>query len=90
MIAFKPFLFRFESPWCKGNRGLSAILISPWMGTLVRATQITSNPFTIAKSGNNQSLNEKKISFTYTFDLDLYYEIRFLAKKNQNLCEQIK
>lgn len=72
MIAFKPFLFRFESPWCKGNRVLSEILISPCrMVTLVRATQITSNPFSIAKSGDNQSLNEKKNSFTYTFYLEI-------------------
>lgn len=66
MIAFKPFLFRFKSPWCKkGNRGLTDILISLWMGTLVRATQITSNPFIIAKSGDNQSLNEKKFFYLH-------------------------
>ena len=66
MIAFKLNHFVFDSPWCKkGNRGLTDILIPLWMGTLVRAAQITSNPFLIVKPCDNQSLNEKKFFYLH-------------------------
>lgn len=59
------------------------------MGTLVRATQITSNPFIIAKSGDNQSWNEKKNSLTYTLYLDLEILILWnsiFSKKKIRIC----
>lgn len=75
------------------------------MGTLVRATQITSNPFIIAKSGDNQSLNEKKFFYLHfllrlrdpdimKFDFE-QKKIRICANKENktnkiNRTEQIK
>ncbi len=75
MIVWKPLLFRLESPSCNCKRGASDILLSLWVGTLVRATWITSNPFVISKSSGNKFFNEKtkkKIVFFFTLFLTLY------------------
>ena len=61
------------SPCC--NIDASYILIFTWIRILVRATWITSNPFVIAQSIDNQSFNEKKTLF---FSLLLLFSLDFI------------
>jgi len=76
LIAWKQFLFRLESPSCNCNRGASEILLSIWVGTLVRAIWITSNPFVISKSSANKFFNEKKKKSFFSFLFSLHLILR--------------